>query len=188
MRKKTLKNFLSFLLVLVLTVCTVAALSMVTRAQTDPALPAVEESIPVAELSASVPQQPMVASPWVCVGAFLLMMLLVAVGLGLSLIHILKDGEPGTWRSLSLWLYDEREGTRADMESILNDFVEVVQGPKRVAVVQQKRRGKDGERTVDPLFFMNRLVNIFPELKDELNQEKIAYGQVRYVTLSLIHI
>ena len=61
MRKKTLKNFLSFLLVLVLTVCTVAALSMVTRAQTDPALPAVEESIPVAELSASVPQQPMVA-------------------------------------------------------------------------------------------------------------------------------
>ena len=82
MRKKTLKNFLSFLLVLVLTVCTVAALSMVTRAQTDPALPAVEESIPVAELSASVPQQPMVASPWVCVGAFLLMMLLVAVGLG----------------------------------------------------------------------------------------------------------
>ena len=109
----------------------------------------------------------------------------------------LKDGEPGTWRSLSLWLYDEREGTRADMESILNDFVEVVQGPKRVAVVQQKRRGKDGERTVDPLFFMNRLVNIFPELKDELNQEKIAYGQVRYVTfvkshvvprLSLIHI
>ena len=82
MRTKTLKNFLSFLLVLVLTVCTVAALSMVTRAQTDPALPAVEESIPVAELSASVPQQPMVASPWVCVGAFLLMMLLVAVGLG----------------------------------------------------------------------------------------------------------
>ena len=83
MRKKTLKNFLSFLLVLVLTVCTVAALSMVTRAQTDPALPAVEESIPVAELSASVPQQPMVASPWVCVGAFLLMMLLVASRFGL---------------------------------------------------------------------------------------------------------
>ena len=93
----------------------------------------------------------------------------------------LKDGEPGTWRSLSLWLYDEREGTRADMESILNDFVEVVQGPKRVAVVQQKR-------PVDPLFFMNRLVNIFPELKDELNQEKIAYGQVRYVTFVKSHV
>ena len=57
-----------------------------------------------------------------------------------------------------------------------------------MAVVQQKRRGKDGERTVDPLFFMNRLVNIFPELKDELNQEKIAYGQVRYVTFVKSHV
>ena len=98
-----------------------------------------------------------------------------------------KD-KPGSWRSLSLWLFDEKEGTRADAESILNDFLEVVQGPKRVAVVQQKRRGKDGERTVDPLFFVNRLVNIFPELKDELNQEKIVYGQVRYVTFVKAHV
>lgn len=100
----------------------------------------------------------------------------------------LKDGQPGNWRSLSLWLYDEKEGTRADAESILNDFIEVVQGPKRVAAVQQKRRGKDGERSVDPLFFLNRLVNIFPELKEELNQEKIMYGQVRYVTFVKAHV
>ncbi len=99
-----------------------------------------------------------------------------------------EGGEPGTWRSLSLWLFDEKEGTRADAESILNDFLEVVQGPKRVAVVQQKRRNKDGERTVDPLFFLNRLVNIFPELKDEINQEKIVYGQVRYVTFVKAHV
>ena len=44
-----------------------------------------------------------------------------------------EGGEPGDWRGLSLWLFDEREGTRADAESILNDFLEVVQGPKRVA-------------------------------------------------------
>ena len=100
----------------------------------------------------------------------------------------LKEGEPGTWRSLSLWLFDEKEGTRADAESILGDFLEVVQGPKRVAVVQQKRRNKDGDRTVDPLFFCNRLVNIFPELKDELNQEKITYGQVRYTTFLKEHV
>lgn len=49
-------------------------------------------------------------------------------------------------RGLSLWLFDEREGTRADAESILNDFLEVVQGPKRVALVQQKHRSKkDGD-------------------------------------------
>ena len=94
------------------------------------------------------------------------------------------DKKPGDWRSLSLWMFDEKEGTRADAESILNDFLEVVQGPKRVALVQQqkKQRNKGDERNVDPLFFLNRLVNIFPELKGELNEEKIVYGQVRFVT------
>ena len=46
----------------------------------------------------------------------------------------------------------------------------------------------DGDRVVDPLFFMNRLVNIFPELKDELNEEKIVYGQVRFATFIKAHV
>ena len=79
MRKKTLRNFLSFLLVLVCTVTAVAALHLVTRAQA-PSLPAVEEALPAAQLSASVPQQ-LVASPLVCVGAFLGMLAIVAIGL-----------------------------------------------------------------------------------------------------------
>ncbi len=93
------------------------------------------------------------------------------------------SGDPGDWRSLSMWLFDEKNGDKGDLESILNDFLEVIRGPKRVAYVQQKRkRGKDDERSVDPMFFLNRLVNIFPELKEELNEEKIVYGQVRFVT------
>lgn len=96
----------------------------------------------------------------------------------------LKDGEAVTWRSLSTWLFDPETGDRSDADSIANDFLDVVRGPKRVAVVQQqqkRKRGKDDERSVDPMFFMNRLAGIFPELKDELNEEKIVYGQVRYV-------
>ncbi len=93
------------------------------------------------------------------------------------------EGKPGDWRSLSMWLYDERTGERADAESILGDFLEVVRGPKRVAMVQQKRkRSKEDERVVDPMFFVNRLANLFPDLKQALNEEKIVYGQVRYVT------
>lgn len=80
MRKRTLKNLLSFLLVLVLTVCTVTALSMVTRAQTDPSLPAVEEVVPAAELSAAVPHT-WAYSPWLCAGGFVLMLVIVAGGL-----------------------------------------------------------------------------------------------------------
>lgn len=93
-------------------------------------------------------------------------------------------GEPGDWRKLSTWLFDLSSGERSDAESIINDFLEVVQGPKRVAIVQQQRKkgGKSDERNVDPLFFINRLVNIFPDLKPALNEEKIIYGQVRYIT------
>lgn len=93
------------------------------------------------------------------------------------------DDNPTAWRSLSLWLFDEAEGTREDANSIANDFLEIVQGPKRVAVVQQKKkRGKNDERNIDPLFFINRLANIFPELKEDLKEERITYGQVRYAT------
>ena len=56
-----------------------------------------------------------------------------------------EDGQPGAWRSLSLWLFDEKEGTKADAESILNDFLEVVRGPKRVAVVPGSAFGISGE-------------------------------------------
>ena len=95
------------------------------------------------------------------------------------------DGTPGEWRSLATWLYDYQTSDRADAESILNDFLDVVRGPKRVAVVQQKRkRNKDEDREVDCLFFFNRLVGPFPEVKEALNQEKIIYGQVRAVTFT----
>ena len=62
MRKRTLRNLLSFLLVLVLTICAVAGLSMVTQAKTDASLPVVEEAAQAAQLSASVPAS-LAASP-----------------------------------------------------------------------------------------------------------------------------
>ena len=43
----------------------------------------------------------------------------------------------------------------------------------------KKRRKKDEENNADPQFFLNRLVPIFPELRDEMNEERIVYGQVR---------
>ena len=93
------------------------------------------------------------------------------------------EGKPGDWRQLSTWLFDKATGDRSDAESIINDFLEVIRGPKRVEVVQQRKKSrKNDERNVDPLFFINRLVNIFPDLKKDLNEEKIVYGQVRYIT------
>ena len=33
--------------------------------------------------------------------------------------------EPGDWRQLSMWLFDEGENTMQDAESIANDFLEI---------------------------------------------------------------
>lgn len=89
--------------------------------------------------------------------------------------------EPGEWRQLSVWLFDETENDMSDAESIANDFLEIVQGSKRRELVKtaKKRRKKDEENNADPQFFLNRLVPIFPELRDEMNEERIVYGQVR---------
>lgn len=93
------------------------------------------------------------------------------------------EGKPAAWRTLSTWLFDEQSGERSDAESIINDFLEVIRGPKRVEMVQQQRkRSKGEERNVDPMFFINRLASLFPDLKEPLNKEKIVYGQVRYIT------
>lgn len=94
-----------------------------------------------------------------------------------------EDKKPGDWRHLSTWLFDE-QGTRADADSIANDFIEVVRGPKRVELVQQKKKKGKDDRTVDPLFFLNRLANIFPELKDGMKEERILYGQIRFSTFT----
>lgn len=98
------------------------------------------------------------------------------------------EGKPQQWRELSVWLFDMKTGDRSDAESIINDFLDVVRGPKRVAIVQQRKKTAKGEnRTVDPMFFVNRLANLFPEMKDALNEEKIVYGQVRYITFIKAH-
>jgi hypothetical protein len=97
------------------------------------------------------------------------------------------DGEKpdGKWKSLAMWLYDPATDTPAQAQSIANDFMETLTGPKQTAAVKTRRkRKKDDDSNVDPLFFFNRFVGVFPELKDELNAEKSMYGDVRAVTFA----
>ena len=95
-----------------------------------------------------------------------------------------SDGGPeGKWKSLSMWLYDPETDTPAQAESIAGDFIETIEGPQQIAAVRsKKKKKKSDDDTNDPLFFYNRFVNIFPELKGEINDEKAAYGEIRGVT------
>lgn len=97
-----------------------------------------------------------------------------------------ENEEPvGKWKSISIWLYDPEDSDSSDADSIANDFVETVQGPKRIAEIKtKKKRRKDEENNPDTIFFFNRFVGVFPELRDELNQERTRYGKVRSVTFT----
>ncbi|XOQ47298.1 MAG: DUF4304 domain-containing protein [Eubacteriales bacterium] len=101
----------------------------------------------------------------------------------------LEGGEPDKkWRSVSIWLYDPEVDDITSAESIVNDFVESVSAPKPVAAKPKKKRKKEEEDTNDPIFFFNRFVGIFPELREELNAEREEYSDVRVVTFAKEHL
>ncbi len=97
-----------------------------------------------------------------------------------------NDGEPDNkWKTLATWLFDPETDGNREAESIGNDFAETVRGPKQTAAVQkQRKRKKEGEGNVDPLFLANRMVTYFPELKDEIAYEMAHYEQFRGVTFA----
>ncbi len=98
---------------------------------------------------------------------------------------VTEDGPDGSWKTISAWLFDPDIDSQRDAEGIAADFAETIQGPKRKAIVQgAKKKKKDAENTVDPLFLMNRLVNIFPELREEIRVEKECYSTFRGVTFT----
>ena len=97
----------------------------------------------------------------------------------------MEDGEPdNTWKTIATWLFDPETDTARDAENIGEDFAETIRGPKQVAVQKQKKSKKDGESTSDPLFFANRMVGYFPELRDEIAYEKAHYESFRGITFA----
>lgn len=99
----------------------------------------------------------------------------------------LEDGKPdGKWKSLSVWLFDPESDEPAQAGSIAEDFIETACGSPQAAAPRpaKKKRRKEDDGNVDPLFFLNRFAGVFPELKDEIAEEKARYGRVRAVTFT----
>lgn len=93
---RTLKNFLTFFLVLILTVVTVTALSLATQAKTETAAAAYMETLEAvqkeetAKLTAVVPEKDTL-NLWACVGCFLLL-LSIPAGSGILYIRARRKG------------------------------------------------------------------------------------------------
>ena len=104
----------------------------------------------------------------------------------------MTDEGPDTdkWKSISNWLYNPETDTIKDAESIANDFTETLQGDDRRAALRAARRKpqKDKDNNPGPVFFYKRLVQVFPELKDEVAEELAAYEQFRAVTFAKTYV
>lgn len=96
-----------------------------------------------------------------------------------------EDKPDRSWKPISTWLFDPETDTQSDAQSIVDDFIETVRGPRQLASAKaRKKRKKDDENNVDPLFFFNRFVGVFPELKEEITAERASYDDVRAVTFA----
>ncbi len=92
------------------------------------------------------------------------------------------------WRSVSNWMFDGETDGLKEADSIANDFVDTVGGVSRQQALRLAKRkagkDKDKEHNPGPVFFFKRLVPVFPELKEEINEELVAYASFRAVTFA----
>ena len=98
----------------------------------------------------------------------------------------MADDEPdNAWKTIATWLYDEEVDGSREAENIGDDFAETIIGPKQIAVQQKKRsKNENGEQNSDPLFFANRMIAYFPDIRDDVAYEKAHYASFRGVTFA----
>lgn len=90
---------------------------------------------------------------------------------------------------LSSWLFDVESLTRKDINLIAEDFIETMSGKNKKYTKQSKKSTKSSdESNITGIFFANRMVNIFPDLKLEIQKEKDFYERFRSASFACENI
>lgn len=98
-----------------------------------------------------------------------------------------EDGPDNQWKSMNTWIFDPETDGNKEASSIGNDFADALSVRKpKISGKSRKKNGDDG--TADPKFFCKRMVNVFPELKEEIWEEEDSYDPFRGVTFAEGHI
>ena len=88
---------------------------------------------------------------------------------------------------LSTWLFDPQNDTEREAKDIAADFAETLGGAVRNSIKKssaKKKKKAEEENNANPLFLMNRIASIFPELKEAVQKEKNSYEDFRSVTFA----
>ncbi len=84
---------------------------------------------------------------------------------------------------ISAWLLDENSSQK-DIKLITDDFITSMVGKGKNPVRQAKKKSDESENNITGLFFANRMATFFPELKDQIQQEKEQYEEFRAIKFS----
>ncbi len=88
---------------------------------------------------------------------------------------------------LSTWLFDPQNDTEREARDIAADFAETLGGAVRNSSKKssaKKKKKTDEENNANPIFLLNRIASIFPELKEAVQEEKNSYEDFRSVTFA----
>lgn len=98
-----------------------------------------------------------------------------------SLFDLENLKEDQSCKSISSWFFDDEKSTAKDIEDICDDFFQIMSNKKSENKVVKKSAVKDGEENIGIVFFMNRLANIFPSIKEKIVIEKESSENFRAV-------
>lgn len=99
----------------------------------------------------------------------------------------LENGNITSEKVLSTWLFDPQNDTEREAKDIAADFAETLGGAVRNSSKKssaKKKKKAEEENNANPLFLMNRIASIFPELKEAVQEEKNSYEDFRSVTFA----
>lgn len=99
-----------------------------------------------------------------------------------SLISIFSVSKNGANRkTISSWLMEFEKCTSKDVNMIASDFIDIMAGSteKNSSNKLQKKSNIGDENSVTGLFFANRMASMFPDLKEEIQNEKRETGNIK---------
>ncbi len=102
----------------------------------------------------------------------------------LETCQMTDDGPDNEWKTLATWIFDPETDSLKEATSISNDFCDTLDNTKRTKPLRNTKKKKDEDGTANPKFFAKRLINVFPELKEEVKAEEDCYNPFRGVTFT----
>ena len=94
-------------------------------------------------------------------------------------VIILKEIFEDSEKMLSSWMFDEENISNKDLKMITEDFMSIINSTNKNNSKQLKKKNSQNRENSPGLFFANRMVNIFPEIKEKIQIEKETYSEFR---------